>query len=234
MAVPVNLARVTMHGALGGSEIALWGFHLRVGTDAALTEPQRQQVADRIRDAWLSALTAKHDLFSGAYTLEHVRLDWLDPAGGPHHLKTTDVTLSVLDTTGAGSFKGSGDSLPWECALVVSLAAYPQGGFAPNKGRHRGRWYFPAIPKSSVAGTDAALPDSATAAYATAAVNFLELVNSPVGGGLDAQMRAVVLSRADDAAYDIEHLWVDSKIDSQRRRENRQPGGYRAYAPLDA
>lgn len=233
MAVPENLCRVTMHGRLGGSEIALWGFHVRIGTDATLTEAQRQQVADRVRDAWLSALTGKADLFSGAYQLEHVRLDWLDPGPGPGHLKTTDVTISALAQTGSGSFRGTGDSLPWECALVVSLAAYPEGGFAPNKGRHRGRWYWPAIPKSSITGIEAQLPDTAVSAYGTAAVNFLELVNSPVGGGLSAQMRSVVLSRADDAAYDIEHIWVDSRVDSQRRRENRQPVSNRQTAPLD-
>ena len=96
MAVPENLCRVTMHGRLGGSEIALWGFHVRIGTDAQLTEPQRQQVADRVRDAWLSAAAGKNDLFSGAYQLEHVRLDWLDPAiGGPE----LDPVASPVDNS---------------------------------------------------------------------------------------------------------------------------------------
>lgn len=234
MAVPTNLARVTMHGRLGGSEVALFGFHLRVGTESALTEPQMQQVADRIRDAWMQALGTKKDLFSGAYQLEYVRLDWLNPAGGPQHLKTRAVTNSALDVSGTNSFIGTGASLPWECALCISLAAYPQGGFAPNKGRHRGRFYLPALPASIISGTEAQLPDSATAAYATAMVNFLELVNDQVGGGLTAQMRVVVLSRVDDAAYDVQHIWVDSKVDSQRRRENRQPAAKRLYAPIDS
>lgn len=234
MAVPNNLAKVTMHGRLGGSEIALFGFHIRLATSSEPTEAQRQEVADKIGETWLDAFGTAKDLFCGAYQLEYVRLDWLDPEPGPHHLKTDVVTTSSFATSGTNSFIGTGASLPWECAIVVSMAAYPPGGFAPNKGRHRGRFYLPGVPASVITGTEAQMPDTAVQAYSERAAAWLEAINDVVSDDFDTQMRVVILSRVDDAAYDVQHIWVDSKIDSQRRRENRQPALFRRTETLDA
>ena len=234
MPVGPGVARATFQGRLGGSEIALFGFHVRLADVVAIDDEDEQAVADKIRDSWLDAFGTAKDLFSGALTLEAVRCDWLDNTPGLGYLKTRSVSIAEFASSGTGSFIVTGASLPWECALVVSLAAYAPGGFAINEGRKRGRYYLPALPGSIITGTEGQLADTAVTAYADRVADFHETVNDQVSPELPNQLRTVVLSRADDTTWDVQHLWVDSKVDSQRRRENRQPALFRQTRTLDA
>lgn len=235
MAVSPGLLHCTFNTRLGGSEIALFGFHLELLEVEGVNHGMLEAVAEKARDEWLGAWGSLTSLFSPAVVFESVRIDHLDPQPGLSHLHVTDSAFSSFGTTGPTAFAGSGsNSGPWSSSVVVSYAAYSPGEFAVNKGRYRGRYYLPPFNNGMATGATGELSETNTQAVATAAGNFHEALNDLVSETLDDQLQLVVLSRADDTARRVEQVWVDSKLDTQRRRENRQKATQRKVVLLDA
>jgi hypothetical protein len=233
MAIPPGTLRVTFQTALGGSEIALYGFHCQVLDVEAVSQSLLVQVAEKARDAWLDSMSAEKGAYSTGVVWQAVRCDLLDPQPGPSHLKVVDSGFANFAQSGDGSYAGTGaTSLPWETSMVVSLAAYPAGSFAVNKGRRRGRFYLPPMVPAVVSGpTGEFTPQTLTNSVA-AFGDFLEQMTGEISDTIPDQLRVVVLSQVDDAVRPVEHLWIDSKVDSQRRRENRQPARQREIYSL--
>jgi hypothetical protein len=128
------------------------------------------------------------------------------------------------DTGWAGT--GGPNSLPWECALVVTTNAFVDP-FTLNKARQRGRMYLGPLSALRVSGGGGLL---AQADIDTLVGNltgyFNDLNNAPTGSA--NQLRAVVMSRGGKsglsaaAVSPIINVAIDNKVDSQRRRENKQ------------
>lgn len=217
MTIPAGTFRATLRFALGGVEIAMMGFHLHWDSPA-IDDEDIQDIADHVRDTFLTEFGPRKSMFSTAVAAETVILEHLDNTPGPNHLHVLYRTESAF---GAGAWVGeSAESMPWECSAVVSLAAYPQGGYVPQPGRHRGRFYLPPLAIGLISANTGQLPAVQAGQLADAAADWLSAINSDVNG---EPLQVVVLSRANDSVYPVEHIWVDTKIDSQRRRENRQP-----------
>lgn len=234
MAVPSTLMRVTFQTRLGGSEIALYGFHMDCPDAVGLNNAFLEAVAEKARDTWIDTWGANKTFFGSGVTWEAVRVDHLDPTPGPGHLHVTDSAFAAFATSGAGSYVGSsGNSGPWSSSVVVSYAAYLPGQFAVNKGRWRGRYYLPPMLASNAAGPTGEMPQGNVDAIQGAALDFHETMNDLLSETLDDQIELVVLSRADDTARRARQIWVDSKLDTQRRRENRQPATYKKTGTLD-
>lgn len=224
MAIPPGTVRVTFQTALGGSEIALYGFHGQVVGVEGLGGTILEQIAEKCRDAWIDSMAAEKGAYSTGVVWQAVRVDQLDIAPGPGYKKVIESGFASFDTSGAGSYAGTAaTSLPWETSLVVSMAAYPAGAFAVNKGRRRGRFYLPPMNPNVVSGPTGELTPSTLANTIAAMGDFFEQLTGPISTEITDVFRVVVLSSVDDTVRPVEHLWIDSKIDSQRRRENRQP-----------
>ena len=233
MPIPPGTLRVTFQTVLGGSEIALYGFHCQVLDVEGVNNELLRQVAEKARDEWISAMSVEKPAWASSVVWQAVRCDLLSIAPGPGYKKVVDSGFSEFGTSGPTSYAGTGtDSLPWECSMVVSLAAYPQGAFAVNKGRLRGRFYLPPMVKGVVSGVTGEFNAQAVSNTVGEMGTFLEAMNGPISTEIDDDLRVVVLSGVNDSVAAVEHIWIDSKVDSQRRRENRQPATVRQYYAL--
>lgn len=119
------------------------------------------------------------------------------------------------------SYSGaSSPTLPPECALVASLRTARSGA------SYRGRMYLPLSHlvvsnqglASDVAATDVA---NAVAAFFTSVDGhtFQSSITSDTG-----RLRAIVNSTTKTMTTDVSRVLVDTRIDAQRRREDKIPG----------
>jgi len=116
-------------------------------------------------------------------------------------------------------------ALPWETSLALSLYTYPRGSFTANARRKRGRIYLPPMA--------ALVLDSSNSGYFSNAniatlLGELKTFMSHVGED-DLGVKVVdpgVYSRVDSTVRDVVQLSIDAKIDSQRRRQNRETAGH--------
>lgn len=234
MAIGQLLTRVTFTARLGGSEIALFGFHMDDADATGYSVGILQAIADKARDTWIDTWGANKTFFGNGVVFESVRVDRLNPAAGLPHLKVENSAFAPFATSGATSYAGTGgNSGPWSSSVVISMAAYSPGEFEVNKGRYRGRYYLPPMIATNAAGPTGEMPEGNVDALAAAAQEFHNQLNGDISEALDDDIRLVVLSRSDDTARRVEQIWVDSKLDTQRRRENRQPATYKKTLLLD-
>lgn len=234
MPVPPGTMRITFNTRLGGSEIALYGFHLNATDAEAVGGSFLEEVAKKARDSWLEAFDTYRPVFSQACVWESVRADLLSIEPGVRYLKVQDSAFAPFDQSGDNSYKGTGQySLPWECSAVVSMAAYAPGAFEVNKGRWRGRYYLPPLAVNTIGLTTGEMLEATTTGLADTAAEFHNALNGELSDTLDDDIRTVVLSRSDDTVRVVRQVWVDSKVDAQRRRENRQPATFKRVVLLD-
>lgn len=132
---------------------------------------------------------------SGA-TVEYYRLS--DPA--PRRAVHTDP----LPITNWGP-----DTLPTECAIVLSFQAEPISGLP--QARRRGRIYLGPLSKSTV-DTDGMVTDAAVAAFANAGRLLLDASDAA------ADWTWAVYSPTDGTGANVANGWVDDSFDTQRRR----------------
>jgi hypothetical protein len=124
------------------------------------------------------------------------------------------TTYSYLDTSGHATYiaesplvvagTSTGDQLPNQCALVVTLNTAHAGR------RNRGRIYLPCTQATLVAGQLAA---SAVGQVTLWWANYITALNGELG-----DQHIVVLSQVAGASNSVTSVRVDSRIDIQRRR----------------
>lgn len=126
---------------------------------------------------------------------------------------------------------GSADppALPWETSLCVSLYTYQPGTFQSHGRRHRGRFYLPPMAASVLDNSNSGfVANSSIAARLAGYKVFVNLVGTKPDG--DEYARPGVFSRVDSEVRIATWISLDAKIDSQRRRQNRETAGRSSLA----
>lgn len=184
-------------------------------------------MANGVRDRWNDHITNKI-AWSDAVTMDTVKVDHLEAATG----KVLDQGVATF--SGDDSWQGtSAASLPWECALAVSLFGYEKGVFATNKGRKRGRMYLPPMATGTISERGGLVNDSTLAALNTnfgAFFNDVQGMEFPEGGpgGVADYFDLRVVSRGTPekelppTTTQIKFMYIDNRYDSQRRRERSE------------
>ena len=115
-------------------------------------------------------------------------------------------------------------SLPWETSLCVSLYCYPRGTFQPNARRRRGRFYLPPMSSAVLASNNSGfVADNVAHGVLSQMHDFCRDAWQSYLGVDEAHLG--VFSRADSTVYPVVQISLDAKIDSQRRRQNREIAG---------
>lgn len=203
--IPADVYRVTFGGSLYGGEIWECGFWVHGGL------PEDQPTANATAELWAGQLLSSDP--SGALAV-CLNLWWTAdikctyvkvyayPTGGPHA-----TLIGEHDVTGAS---GTGTRVyPNQCSIVIS----ERTGFSGR--RYRGRMYLPVGKTSD--GTQGQLGGDEVLQAATAwALCFHDWNAVPANG------MPVVVSTSGSLFTPISQIIVDSKIDIQRRRANKE------------
>lgn len=201
MSIPSGVTKVVLQGHLTGAEIFETGFWLKG--------------AAPISDAAASVLAAQLATFFGTDLkpsvvplitttsgYDNLRV-YGYPTGGP-----TAVSVGVAAiASGAGT--GTGQSNPNQVSIVATLRTALAGR------RNRGRMYLPANAANIISGQ---LSSAQCTSLATAVAAFFTDINSNAAGPQKVQ----VVSITGSVSNDVTDVSVDSKLDIQRRRANRQ------------
>lgn len=200
MGVPLGTIRIVASGHLPqGEEFAFgwWIQHSLVGGQTEL---------DSICAAVVAAMVAKPNTFT-ALNPNTAAVDEMSAYyyGDTSGVATVVSHVPVTTLVGAGS---AGVELPLQCAIVVSLRT------ALNGRRYRGRFY---VPMTSQSLTNHQLPSAETTAIASAWQSVLNTLKDAV-----PTLEPVVVSFTGSVATPVTSLIVDSRVDIQRRRANKQ------------
>lgn len=223
MAVPAGTYKARFSFRLGssGEEEAVIGFHLR-NADAA-SQATTDALCTHVDNAWTAHADPLKAFMASQTHLVETAVYALD---GTNH--TVTASKIAHPTSGTGSWSGTAtNSLPWECAPLVSLHAYSTGAFVAQAARRRGRMYFPPFPASAITNQDGAINNTDVDTYQAAVQAILEAVND-IPTGLSSQARVVILSLGGKdglsaaAVHDVQDVVMGSTIHSQRRRERSQ------------
>lgn len=206
-------------GTLG--EIAVMTLATRYAGGEA--EPTvTSQINHHVASQWSSHCGPVKTRFSTIVHLNHIDTYKLGTDG-----RALTKATSVFDGADQPAWSGTdtGSSLPWECAVVISLNANSTG-YDPHAARKRGRFYLPPPAAVCLAGDgQGRLATGSVDNFSNTMFAFLEGVND-IPAGLGSQCRVIVASKAAAANYDVVSMHADDRVDAQRRRENRQPDSY--------
>lgn len=199
MAIPLGYSRNVIRGHLIGGEIFEWGFwSAEAPADDAAANAQATAVATAYTTA-IGTGTGPHTFLSTGESIDQVRV-YSYTTGGPTAQHVGSAPLSQGGTTTA--------TCPNQVAVVCTL----QTGFSGR--RNRGRCYLPCTHTSAL--VNGQLSSAQTTALAQFMQKFFQNVNSAV------TQPVVVLSQVAGSANNVLTIRVDSRLDIQRRRANRQ------------
>lgn len=204
MSIPAGVARISLNGHLGASEIFDTSFW--VTTEATIDPTWMQELADGVA----GVLTAANAMQATRYLIHAT--DGYDtvtcygyPAGGPTASYSAQANLNLA---GNGA-----QAAPFQTSIVVSLRTAQIGR------SRRGRMFLPATALGLAttglwtSGTFQAPALAAEWAAIFHAVNGLVL-------GTGAGATSAVVSQTLTSAFPIESVVVDNRPDIQRRRAN--------------
>jgi hypothetical protein len=186
------------------------------GTSYEPTDQQLGSIAEGGYNAWNENMDAAW--FTNAVTLTKVSSYRYNDAG-----KAIGVGVyQPNDPKWHGTH--AGPSLPWETALVCSLYSYPRGSFQVNPRRKRGRIYLPPMAASVLDTSNSGyVSDALVTEILAACANFIEDAEKESLGV--ALSPPVIFSRVGQELYEVTDLYMDAKIDAQRRRQNSETAG---------
>lgn len=201
------------------AEFSLW-FHYGPGGSAPQSD--LDFLAQNGADAWSANVSSSN--YATNVKLFTCTARIYDVAG-----KTLAESVAIPATAWAGS--ASAGALPWETSLCVSLYTYEPGTFIVNGRRRRGRYYLPPMSVAVMeAGTSGFVQNAMiTGLLAEQKAFYGHLYAGAFPGTL--VVIPVVYSRKDEDLYITQYLVMDAKLDSQRRRENRETAG-RIQTPI--
>lgn len=199
MAIPLGYSRNVIRGHLIGGEIFEWGFWTAAApSDDAAANSQATAVAGAYTGS-IATGSAAHTFLSSGEGIDQVRV-YSYPSGGP---TASHVGVAALIQTGTTTAT---------CPNQVSVVCTLQTGFSGR--RNRGRVYLPCTHTSALVSGQ--LSSAQTTALAQFMQKFFQQVNSAIG------QPTVVLSQVAGSANNLVTIRVDSRLDIQRRRANRQ------------
>lgn len=195
-----------------------------------------QAIANALVTKFNTHITGK-SMWSTAVQMETVKVNHYEASTG----KVLDQGEAAF--TAGTAWVGTGaTSLPWETSLCISLYGYG-AGFVQDKRRKRGRFYLPPM-ATTVLGTQSGnITDTVLGDIRDqygALLNDVQGMNigSGSGGGQPDYWDLRVISKGTKekplppTSTQIVRMQLDSKVDSQRRRERQQPGGQVASAAI--
>lgn len=205
MARPANCTRVVLSGALPGNEIWTTGFWM---VNTGITSNAEAAALALVIAGTLNAsdssgamrITIDHTFALGA-SWQRVNVYHYATGGNiATYAGEYDLPSPVVNT--------SSPTAPNQVSLVLSLRTNFSGR------QNRGRMYLPAtgITYASGGQISPSLAQTLTDGWATA---FTDINASDAG-------KIVVVSAAGSAAHQVSLLKMDTKLDIQRRRSNRQ------------
>lgn len=208
MPIPSGYSRSTFYGHLEGGDIfnmSLWA------NEAPLDNAATQTQANAFRDAFnaknSNVFSPTHYIRSGS-GYDGVRVySYTDTTGKAAHIG--DASIAKPGTAGSTGL------LPQQVALCVSLLTAQAGRSA------KGRIYMPLMVLALGFGGQADSPtvDGVAAWWAT----FITALNTAIGG----PAKIGVLSQKHGTFQPITAVAVDTRLDIQRRRANRENVTYR-------
>lgn len=200
MPIPSGYSRSVVSGTLPGGEI--WAIGLwanEAPSDQAATQSQADSFADDLTTKWSDS--GSPATFNTAQ-MSATRLtvySYLAAGGRATHVAESGLSLPGVNTQ---------SSQPDQCCLVASLRTGMSGR------RHRGRVYWPLTGSGLVQGQVA---DPLAQNHATWMRDLIQAWNGHL-----ADERMVVLSQTAGTSAPITAITVDTRVDIQRRRANRQ------------
>jgi len=199
MAIPASTVHVQIRGTAPQGEIFQWGFWL--GSTTITSEATANALALDVWNHFVTfALGTATSLIPSTASYTEVRV-YCYPTGGP-----TATFIGVHTPTPAPG-TSAGNSLPLQCAAVVSLRT----GFAGRQAR--GRLYLPVSANTLVTHQ---LTSATITNIANAWETFLEAVSTLAAVG----SVSVVSQVGSGTVRPVTQLIVDSRLDIQRRRAN--------------
>jgi hypothetical protein len=229
--IPAGLFKANMVFDLGGVEVAMFSTNWHF-TGGVMTDTTIAAIARQIKNNFVTGFSTLQPKFCTNLVPRTMQLYQIDNAPGPTHGKTLFKTEYPFTGTDKSSCTGTATAcVPWECSVAVSLAAYAPAEYVSKPGRHRGRFYLPPFASGLLQGLNGYIAAAHAQDIASAMHTWIEGANDAVPQE-NGQLECVIWSRADDAIYRVEHLWVDQKVDSQRRRQNKETGAFRQVQTL--
>lgn len=186
------LFKHTVSGSFGGGEV--WTFTLHTSGNLSVAAANSALVTG-VTNMMGSAYGA---IIPASTTADSCSTVELDPATG-RQTTGSDSTLGLAGTN-------EGESLPYQCATVVSLLTNQRNRSG------RGRFYTPSPAVDQVAG--GRLAAAAVTATLTGAGELID-------GLTAASLTPVLYSRTTKETTVVQELRVGNVIDTQRRRRNK-------------
>ena len=197
-------------------DIAVFGLWYDTPGSAEYGDAQLVHCAAGGYKAWVDAMDLGY--WTSAVTLESVTATTYLENGHTLHEQNW-----VPGTAWAGI--GPAPSLPWETAMACSLYTYNRGTFVANGKRKRGRFYLPPFSASALDHSNSGYFSDAN--FHTFLLNCADFLNKSQDDELGVKVGTLgVFSRADSVIRPVQQVSMDAKIDSQRRRQNRETAGY--------
>lgn len=195
------MTRVTLVGTLPNAEIFSTGFW--VGPNTIASETAANDYAVQVQVAFVGAADQTFARFLGedAGFTEVQVYHYVETTGPADYVGTAPCVVPGTSPTG--------NQLPIQCSVVTTLETGLSGR------RRRGRMYWPCI-VAQLDGHQLVQADIAEIAGATQ--GFFNAVNAFTGQG-DVVVHSQVGA---GSAADVTRVSVDSEVDIQRRRANRQ------------
>lgn len=218
MTQPADMVKMTVEFDLqNGSDVVLDHAQFRIWSDAPVPvsdwDAWLQDVANFARDHWISGMPKTP--FSPAVVLNRVVCGRYDTSG--HVVNEKAAAASPTDWIGSGA-----KSLPWQVSLAISLYAYERGTFVLQGKSKRGRIYLPPLADSQIGdSTTGEMTLTAAETLRDAIGTWLTAIvgHTPTGGS--TSFHPVVLSTTHNYSNEVAFLSVDTKLDTQRRREKQ-------------
>lgn len=202
---PANVTRMVLTGALPGGEIWSTGFWM---IDTGVSSNGEASAQAEVITFTLNSSDASGAMRIVAANLWNNQVKWLKTLCYHYVAGGTSADFSgewVLPTPRVG---GLTNGLPNQCAAVLSLRTDLSGR------RNRGRMYLPA--QGAALQVDGQLQDTVAAAVADGwALAFTDINASDAG-------KIVVMSAVGSTATQVSLVRMDSRLDVQRSRANKQ------------
>lgn len=216
MAIPAGTIKVVLSGTLNGGEIWETGFWLSGPANATAAELNAlaKLVADEMTIASpAGGIAALMGHFAdGKCAFTEVRT-YLYQGGTTASVIGTYTVPQTATTVGVGSPKQ-----PDQCCIVLTLRSDLAGR------RHRGRMYLPV--QGATLGTDGEVAKSETDTVTAAFARSFDAIGKP-GSAL-----AIVSQVGVGDVTLVSSVTMDTRLDIQRRRANRQVITARSVAAL--
>jgi len=200
MGIPAGYSRTVFSGSLPNGEIWASGFWCNEAPSSeAATQDQATTFGTELTNAWSHAGAPAVFNVAGMTVDKTTAYSYLDGSG-----KASFVGEQAMSLAGASSQA----QLPNQCSIVTTLLTGSAGR------RARGRMYWPCT-----------APDMADGEMASGDVTLLATWMATLIGSLNGHLgdqAVVVLSQVAGTSKPVSAIKVDSRIDIQRRRANKE------------